>query len=268
MKKIFFNAVVSLITVSAALYSCSKDENVVEQRLESKENTQEAYFTKVGGHHNSVLDDVIKQCNLEIKDAKERFQIAKQITGSNSVWEESHQDSKLVYDITDDKVAVRDVFTLKDAKFGEGVLSLMDELDNILDNALTRAEQDTPVLPIEYSMQIDELIAKTYTNYDVQLDLVTDVGNEYALFIGACAVSKASYAYWYNVAITSSLPWNAFLRDNKKSIFGKIWHGIKVAGVDTWSFMTAPNCGSADQPNGYSLRCAWNYAGEQSSSVE
>ncbi|MEA3447957.1 MAG: hypothetical protein U9Q98_05845 [Bacteroidota bacterium] len=90
-----------------------------------------------------------------------------------------------------------------------------------------------------FNDEVDFLIDKVYRNFDVIVDTVKGVGNEFAMVVGACYLAQATYGYWYDSANDSSSLWYGYLDKytSKTGIFGRIWHAIKVAAVDTWAWI-------------------------------
>jgi hypothetical protein len=140
---------------------------------------------------------------------------------------------------------------------------------SIFDNALKMAENGNPLKPADFNSNVNGLIDSTYTNFSVTVDTIKDTGNDFAMVVGASFLAQDTYEYWYISALDSTSYWYGYLDNHTlKSLIGRIWKAIKVAAVDTWSFVVGPQW---DMNNGiisFSPSAAVDNASENSSSVK
>ncbi len=272
MKKHFF--IVSIFAglfLSVFFVSCEKDESIENPDNSITEKSTlgypySAYFENLGDYHNSVLDFVGKNGDVSKLSRKDRFELAEEFTNSGNSWSDIEQEGDDIWQIVESNTSITTM--LNNPPYSADAIGLVEELNSIFDNALKMAKNGNPLKPADFNSNVNGLIDSTYTNFSVTVDTIKDTGNDFAMVVGACFLAQATYEYWYNSALDSTSYWYGYLDNHtSKSLIGRIWKAIKVAAVDTWSFMTAPGCGSADL-DGYDLICAGEYAGEQSSSVE
>ncbi len=89
-----------------------------------------------------------------------------------------------------------------------------------------------------------------------------------------CYLPPATYEYWYDSANDSSSLWYGYLDKyaSKTGIFGRIWHAIKVAAVDTWAWITEGGDSYVDEDGithyTWDVPTANDIASEASASVE
>jgi hypothetical protein len=176
--------------------------------------------------------------------------------------------------------------------FNEGlidpsIIHLVDSLSSILDNAAS-CENGTFKTVQEFTNEIDSFEFFIQSHYNVVYDVDTKTENSYAYLLGACSIARNSYQYWMDAASNQNHPW--YIRFEQITYNGgcgsakwpdwvkKALHGVKMAAVDTWGFLTCedaftPDYGYDQYGNrvvtggSYSLSTAFQYAGEQSSTV-
>lgn len=64
-------------------------------------------------------------------------------------------------------------------------------------------------------------------------------------FLSMCYIARASYNFWYNVAISTKNPWHKFLTLNisKRPNRSGFLRAIKAAAVDAWTYISDWNEG-------------------------
>ncbi|MDY0143260.1 MAG: hypothetical protein RBR97_15340 [Bacteroidales bacterium] len=226
--------------------SCEKSDNSLLSNSESTtveksaKYPYESYFIEIGQYHNSVLDYVGKNGDVSKLTREQRFILAESYTKSGNKW----SDIKVLGDnlwliIESDSSIV----TLLDTKaFSSEALAYIEMLNTCFDNALLSAQHGNPPRPEDFNYSVNEIIGKIYEEEKVIVDTTKGIGNEYALIVADCYLAKATYEYWYNSAVDSKSYWYGYLDLYASSKLPpwiqRAWHGIKVAAVDTWAWVT------------------------------
>ncbi len=70
-------------------------------------------------------------------------------------------------------------------------------------------------------------------------------------------------------SINPDNPWYDYLnKDDSRSLFGRIWHGIKVVAADTWGFIGSGHFSTHPHPGYYiNIKDGYDNARASSSSV-
>ena len=254
--------------------SCEKEKPTEPTSNPTSRIQQMEIFKGAGVKHNQILDYVGKHCVPRKATPEQRFNIANQFTETKTTWNDMQQEQQDINQIVENKAKPSEkLFSLTKDMESEGVF-LFDSLDAILDYYTNLIDSNTVVTPEEYNQKVNDLIDYVYANYNVYYDNVNDSANIYAIFVADCYVSMSSYEFWYNAAIDENNPWYDFLNGNNRSVFGRIWHAIKVAGADTWGFITGGWHIGNFNPDDNSWPIVWvpseavEHAGEVSSSVD
>lgn len=259
------------IVVSIAgmfFFSCSKEKNNATIEKQSMVEKYNKYFSTLGENHNKVLDFVGSQGDMSTMSRKDRFELASEFTGSSFEWSEFEEaGDKLAVLAGSQSIKASDHLLVRKDQYSPELIDLINKLDIIIKNELKKAEQHIELSPSAYNASIDALINEVYNNYDVQLSVDAQTGNEFAMFIAQCNVSKSSFAYWHEAAINPENPWYGYVSKSCPGFWERLWRAVKIVAIDTFAFMSAPICGDGGQ-GGYDLICAWGWAGDQSSSVD
>ncbi len=212
------------------------------------------------------MDYVANNGDVNQLTRKERFDLAQEFTGSIRRWLNAETTINQILQNIESFNSITNL--LNTPPYSQNALNLIVELNNIIDYALDKAFEDTPLTPIQYNITIDSLINFIDSSYNIVYCPRSNTGNEYTMIVISCYISKASYKYWYEVATDTTHPWYDYLDDNSKTnIFRRIWRGIKVAAVDTYSFIIGPQWSMKDGVITFNIGEAVNNAAENSASV-
>ncbi len=277
---------ISLFFTICLFLACEKEIKIKDQ---SSLSVRADGFEQLGMSHNMRLTAVAGMPNFQSASLREMFNYGRSsipqqfITSSDtslSAWSQHLLAMQKSYYLVENGQSAS-TYLIANNYITSNIGPLVDSLAYILDNA-ANFESQTYKSAVQFTSEIEQLENFIYKNYTCNYDQNTQIGNDVALVLGACSIAKYSYSYWMDAINNASHPWfnrmskitytagKEFTDTNLESriCFKCIWHGIKVAAVDVWSFMTAPNCGTATSSGGYDLGCAADYAGEKSSQVD
>jgi hypothetical protein len=229
----------------------------------------------LGEEHNSLLDFVAKDPGFPTATEKDIHQIASQFefkvfgkveTDYPSVKKTMDQARKIAY-----QEAALTSSISPDLPFSEKEIEYLKKLEQLFKEAADESTQQYKSVE-EFTKEIETLEMAILKNLSVEYDKKKFEGNSVSILLGACAIAKYSYAFWIRAATDPAHPWhNKLDNSGSRGIFKKIWRAIKKAGVDTWSFITAPcwrfpDLNSGD-PGGFDIKCGGGYASEASAAV-
>lgn len=248
MKKIIsLSLLITLIVVLTV--SCLKDDKyLVQSETFSTKSTNNYALLSVcenlGFCHNSVLEYVGDNCN-PMKDSREtRFMIANRFLGCCDTW----VDKQSVFDTIEYHVYNGDIIEYISEKeiFSDSSLLVLSRINNLFEYACLSAQDSNVFSSRSFSDSIASIITYIFANFSVEYNDSTGDANEYASLVSYCYLANSTYNYWFNQANNINNNWFEFLElgnyaysSNPKpnGFFGRIWRGIKIAAVDTWTFI-------------------------------
>jgi hypothetical protein len=279
MKQIIFFSFIFLL-----LCSCNKEiEYQHEDSVKARTTNPLNYF---GDSHNSRMDYIQNMSGFDTASVHTIFTYSTNYSDTyfNSYtgdWMKHIETIDICTDIANNTIDPSDAL-LKDSIITLSMKKYVKKIDSLFDNSINFSSQ-TIKTSSQFTNEIESIEALIMNEYPCTIS-ANGVGDEGAFLLGACAIAKKSFDYWAQVTSDSTDSWNIKLnsitslptdlqqnqievRDVPKWL-KKAWRGVKVAAVDVWGFMTAKGC-AWDDANGhhYDLFCAWDYAGEKSSSI-
>ncbi|MDY0144283.1 MAG: hypothetical protein RBR97_20560 [Bacteroidales bacterium] len=271
--------IILLFGITTFFISCENEDSLINTpsttqiEKSSSYHAYESFFIEIGQYHNSVLDYVAKNGDVSVLTREERFNLATKFTKSGNKWSEMEKlGDELLYIVENESSIVS---ILETPPFSKSALAYIDELNTCFDNAIYSARMGSPLKPSDFNKSIDIIINKIYENEKVIVDTTQCFYNEFAMVVAGCYLAKATFEYWYNSAIDTNGLWYGYLDLYASSKLPpwikRAWHGVKVAAVDTYAWVTAN--GSYMDEDGY-VHYTWNvpqanyYASEASGSVK
>jgi hypothetical protein len=287
MKKIKFSYYIVaflLMIPIIVIISCNKDEMLLKKIIPVF-SVSVNDFTELGINHNLKLDYVANNCVIDSSTSEERFDIAVLYDGGSLPYSQySITDVYNTFDLVEEILNSNEPGLLLHnyGYFPESLITLVDSFGEIFTIAFEAHDNNNAKTPSEFNQLLTNFENHVLNDYNVELNENNNTltGNYYALLLGACAIARSSYGYWYNAATNPESDWYPFLdkaaNGDPNPLWKRIWIGIKTAGVDVWAFMTAPHCGGYQQlgdeiiyTGPYELfPCAWQHAGDASATVE
>jgi len=262
---------VMLIMGVTAFVSCEKEavadkKGVVEKSASAllkttltKENKME-YFNSLGKQHNDVLDYVGKNIDVSIATQEQRFNLASEYLDDNSItFSEFLEEYPVIDQMFSNPENTANLF-FTDENLPCNLSTYYNDLGAILKYCLEKTNDSIEITPAEFNEMVSELENSIYNNYSVEIDIESNIGDEASIFLGTCAISRYSYLFWNNAIHDQTNPWYSFFEDGqvkKKDFWGKVWHGIKVAGADTGGFLLG-GAGVGMNPDG---DVSWTFNG-------
>jgi hypothetical protein len=213
MKKLFF----LLTIVSFLIVSCEK-ENVnssnsdidnykptVNSTLSTEDKIQ--YFNSLGEEHNEVLYYIGNNIDVSEATQEQRFNLACSYLDDYSyTFEEFLEDYPVVDEILNNPSNTANLlFTDEDIPCN--LSSYYNSLGEIFAYCRQKANDSIEVSPAEFDAMVVDLENSVYDNYSVDIDPVTNIGDEASIFLGACAIARHSYMFWNDAVNDETHPW-------------------------------------------------------------
>lgn len=224
-------------------------------------------FEEYGISHNKTLDEIAHLCNIATSTRQERYQISASIIfagkPNNEIpsWDDINQKIGYTKSLNPSNAANK---LFQDNQISENEKALVSELSVILNNL--ENPNSVNYTPEQFSSVIKSLEIKILNTCKIIYDPKTKEGNSAAKLLGACAIARYSYQYWYKAAIEFNNPWHA-LYDVDNGTGGNnvpkcnIWRWIKRTACDVWGFISAGEClGVGSGGVTYNIDCAYNNA--------
>lgn len=282
MNKVFLS---SVFLTGILLISCEKEnDNPVSSTGDITDNSKSiSVYDQVAISHNNAMDYVGNHPRFNDLTLHERYEYIQGYSDSHyqftndTDWVAHNDRMRWGIEIANSPDSAS-IILIREGLIDPSVAGLVDSLFAIFVDA-GDYDNKTYMTVANFKQRISGLEAHINANYTPVFDVVGDTANVPGMMLAACALAKGSYAYWHNAATDSRHPWNTNFStfnytngDIPKGLFGKIWHGIKVAAVDVGVFFGSGfgDC-SAGTGTGVGLLgrigCMWQSGGEASSGV-
>jgi hypothetical protein len=199
------------------------------------------YFNKLGIKHNEVLAFVGRNLDVSRATQEERFNSASEyLNDESTTFEDFVKLYPIVDEILENPQTTADLF-FTNPENPSNLEDYYNQLGEIFATCLQNTEKSIEVTPKEFNQLINKLEESVYDNYDVEVNIDENTGDEAALFLGACAISRYSYQFWNNAVHDKNNPWFDFFNNEQSrrpgGFWGKLWHAVKVGVSDAAGFV-------------------------------
>ncbi len=282
MKKIKYTLITIILT---GVLACTK-ENINNEVIHAPEEDQTRatieFYEEFGIGHNALLDEIGSAGDLAALTHEERYDL---ITEAILV---EDPEFSMDFETCNAHIAFTNALTSDNAadeiiamgELTENVHGAITLLFEIMEDVDIDNEDSELVTSANFVDRIAELEDFIETNCEVDYNEELKMGNDGALMLGACAIAKYSYAYWYNSIYEEDHLWhglfNSYAEEEELDIIAARAPWIKRAWADVTNFFafervrkykTYDNTGKSTQHFGISFTMSKKRASEASANV-